>query len=269
MHPRRVRSLNSEIDRGLFRTLAFSCRRSAWPRVGRGEWLDQIELCAGVDVRTLLDDPSIDAISIASLDPWHALHTIWSCQAGKDVDCEKPVSHNVLESRRMIQAARKYERMVQVGTQCRSSPNIRKAVEKPREGVIGRVYMARSIAYKVRAGGKNAFERMPQGLDWNLRQGPAPKTPYNAMAISRWRFMKQYGNGQAADQGVHRMDIARWGLGIDRHLSTTLPLSANISFWTKQSLKFDPSAEQIVDAENAGNCLTRDYRSPFVVPEQV
>ncbi|HUT89708.1 MAG TPA: Gfo/Idh/MocA family oxidoreductase [Thermoguttaceae bacterium] len=170
-----------------------------------------------VDMRKLLDDPSIDAVSIATPDHWHALQMIWACQAGKDVYCEKPGSHNLFEGRKMVEAARKYERIVQHGTQCRSSPNIREGIGKLHEGVIGRVYMARAMAYKLRSGGKNEIGPVPPGLDWDLWLGPAPEKPYNRLAIYRWRFLKDYGSGQTGDQGVHELDILRWGLGINTH----------------------------------------------------
>ncbi len=169
------------------------------------------------DPRTLLDDKSIDAVAIATPDHWHALQTILACQAGKDVYCEKPGSHNIFEGRQMVAAARKYNRIVQHGTQCRSSPNIREGIQKLRAGVIGQIYMARAIAYKVKAGGKNQFGPTPPELNWDLWLGPAPQKPYNQLAIYRWRFLKDYGSGQTGDQGVHELDILRWGLGIDTH----------------------------------------------------
>ncbi len=169
------------------------------------------------DYRKLLEDKSIDAVTIAMPDHWHALATIWACRAGKDVYCEKPVSHNISEGRKMVQAARKYKRIVQAGTQCRSSPNIREGIRKLHEGIIGRVYMARGIAYKYRAGGKNEFGPVPPNLDWNYWQGPASEKPYNRLAIYRWRFLKHYGSGEIGDQGVHQLDIIRWGLKMDTH----------------------------------------------------
>ena len=163
---------------------------------------------------------------LATPDHWHALQTIWACQAGKDVYCEKPGSHNIFEGRQMVRAARKYQRIVQHGTQCRSSENIREGIQKLHEGAIGRVYMARAIAYKVKAGGKNQFEPVPPGLNWDLWLGPAPEKPYNRLAIGRWRFLKDYGSGQTGDQGVHELDILRWGLGIDTHPSTVQAMGA-------------------------------------------
>jgi predicted dehydrogenase len=169
------------------------------------------------DYRAVLDDKSIDVVALATPNHWHALETIWACQAGKDVYVEKPASHNIFEGRKMIEAARKYQRVVQHGTQCRTSPKIREGIEKLQAGAIGRVYMARGIAYKTRAGGRRTSEPVPPGMNWDRWVGPAPMEPYNKLAITRWRFLKNYGNGEIGDQGVHQLDIMRWGLGIDTH----------------------------------------------------
>ena len=133
------------------------------------------------DFRKLLDDRSIDAVALATPNHWHALQTIWACQAGKDVYVEKPCSHNIFEGRKMVEAARKYQRIVQHGTQCRTSPKIREGIEKLHAGVIGRVYMARGIAYKVRAGGRKIVKPVPPNMHWDLWLGPAPEEGYNEL----------------------------------------------------------------------------------------
>jgi len=171
-----------------------------------------------VDYRRMLDDDSLDAVTIATPDHWHALQTIWACQAGKDVYVEKVGAHNVTESRMMVDATRKYKRIVQHGTQARSSANVREGIRKLREGVIGEVYMARAIAFKYRAGGKSELGPVPKGLNWDLWQGPAPAKPFDALSFSpRWRFVKEYGNGQIGAQGVHQLDMIRWALELDKH----------------------------------------------------
>lgn len=171
-----------------------------------------------VDYRELLEDDSINAVSIATPDHWHALQTIWACQAGKDVYLEKVGAHNVTESRMMVDAARKYGRIVQHGTQARSSANIREGIRNLQDGVVGDVYMARAIAFKYRAGGKNDLRPVPKGLNWDLWQGPAQEKPFNGLAFSpRWRFIKEYGNGQIGAQGVHELDMIRWGLKLEKH----------------------------------------------------
>lgn len=180
------------------------------------------------DERKLLDDKSIDAVSLATPNHWHALETIWACQAGKDVYVEKPGSHNIFEGRKMVEAARKYGRIVQHGTQCRSSPKIREGIEKLHQGVIGRVYLARGIAFKRRAGGRNEFGPPPPGMHWDLWLGPAPLAPYNKLAVFRWRFLKEYGNGEIGDQGVHQLDIIRWGLKLDTHPTRVQSMGGNL-----------------------------------------
>jgi predicted dehydrogenase len=172
---------------------------------------------AFADAQKLLEDKTIDAVSLATPNHWHALQTIWACQAGKDVYVEKPASHNIFEGRKMVEAARKYNRIVQHGTQCRSSEKIREGIQKLKEGVIGRVYMARGIAFKFRAGGRNAFGPTPKGMHWDRWLGPAPDAPYNALAVSCWQYLNEYGNGEIGNQGVHQLDIIRWGLGLDAH----------------------------------------------------
>lgn len=171
-----------------------------------------------IDYRKMLEDDSLDAVIIATPDHWHALQTIWACQAGKDVYVEKVGAHNVSESRMMVDAARHHGRVVQHGTQARSSANVREAVQKLQSGVIGKIYMARAIAFKYRAGGKHEFNPVPKGLDWNLWQGPAQERSFDGLAFSpRWRFVKEFGNGQIGAQGVHQLDMIRWALKLDRH----------------------------------------------------
>jgi predicted dehydrogenase len=143
---------------------------------------------------------------------------IWGCQAGKDVYVEKPGSHNIFEGRKMVEAARKYDRIVQHGTQCRSSHNIIEGIEKLHEGVIGDVYYARGIAYKIRGDlGKHAPRPVPDGLDWNAWCGPAPVHEFSNFQHRRWHWIWDYGNGEIGNQGVHQMDILRWGLKLDGH----------------------------------------------------
>jgi predicted dehydrogenase len=170
------------------------------------------------DMRRVLDDSSIDAVTFATPNHWHSLNVIWGCQAGKDVYVEKPGSHNIFEGRKMVEAARKYDRIVQHGTQCRSSHNIIEGIEKLHEGVIGDVYYARGIAYKIRGNlGKHAPRPVPAGLDWNAWCGPAPVHEFSNFQHRRWHWIWDYGNGEIGNQGVHQMDILRWGLKLDSH----------------------------------------------------
>lgn len=172
------------------------------------------------DLRAVLDDKSIDAVTFATPNHWHSLGVIWACQAGKDCYVEKPGSHNLFEGRKMVEAARKYQRIVQHGTQCRSSANIREGIQKLREGAIGEVYLARAVIYKVRnAIGRLASEPVPPGLNWDAWLGPAPQQPYGLARRRGWHYLWDFGNGQLGNQGVHQMDLIRWGLGLDTHPS--------------------------------------------------
>jgi len=167
------------------------------------------------DMREVFADKQIDAVSMPLPNHWHALSTIWACQAGKDVYVEKPACHNVFEGRKMIEAARKYQRMVQIGSQGRSSPNRIKMVKLLSDGIIGKVYMSRGLCFNRRKSiGHMADAPTPPGLDWDKFLGPAPMRPYNELRFKyNWHWFWDTGNGDIGNQGVHQMDIARWGLG--------------------------------------------------------
>lgn len=169
-----------------------------------------------VDMRHVLDAQDIDAVSFATPNHWHALGSIWACQAGKDVYVEKPCSHNVWEGRQLVEAARKYERIVQHGSQSRSRAAVQEAVQKLREGVIGQVYMAKGLCYKWRNTiGRTPEEPVPPGVHYDLWLGPAPKRAFTRNRFHyNWHWHWDYGNGDIGNQGVHQMDIARWGLGV-------------------------------------------------------
>lgn len=169
------------------------------------------------DMRKMLEDPSIDVVSIATPNHWHSLAAIWAIQAGKQVYVEKPVSHNVSEGRRVVQAADKYKAVVQTGTQCRSNPGMRQAIEFVRSGKIGEVKLARGLCYKRRKsiGPKGAYA-VPASVDYNLWTGPAPMKPLTRARLHYdWHWIWDTGNGDLGNQGIHQMDIARWGLGAD------------------------------------------------------
>jgi predicted dehydrogenase len=167
------------------------------------------------DMREVFDDKDVDAVSIVTPNHWHALSTIWACQAGKDVYTEKPASHNIWEGRKMVDAARKYNRIVQVGMQSRSIGHKIEAVKALRDGIIGKVYMAKGLCYKRRTSiGRKPDGPVPPGVDWDLFLGPAPMRPFNENRFHyNWHWFWDTGNGDIGNQGVHEMDIARWGLG--------------------------------------------------------
>lgn len=169
------------------------------------------------DLRRVFDNKSIDAVSIATPNHWHALATIWACQAGKDVYVEKPGAHNIYEGRKMVEAAHKYNRIVQHGVQLRSSEAIQEAVRKLREGVIGDVYMARGLVFRWRPSiGKKGPEPVPDYLDYDLWTGPAEMEPFSRRIVHyNWHWTWNYGNGDVGNQGIHETDLCMWGLGVD------------------------------------------------------
>lgn len=168
------------------------------------------------DLRKVMDDKDIDIVSIATPNHWHSLAAIWACQAGKDVYVEKPISHNVFEGRRLVEIAAETGRIVQHGTQIRSSAGIIEAVQKLNEGVIGEVYMARGLCYRWRPSiGTTPVAEVPKGVHYDLWLGPAPESPFSENRFHyNWHYMWDYGNGDIGNQGVHQLDVARWGLGV-------------------------------------------------------
>ena len=169
------------------------------------------------DFRRLLDDRSIDAVVIAAPDHWHALMTIMACQAGKDVYVEKPISHNIIEGERMIAAARKYQRVVQAGIHQRSGSHFQSAVEFVRSGKLGRVHLAKAwTIHKRKPIGFKQDAPTPEGVDYEMWLGPAPKRAFNPNRFHyNWHWFWDYGTGEMGNWGVHMLDIARWGLGVE------------------------------------------------------
>lgn len=167
-----------------------------------------------IDLRQLLEDKDIDAISTATPNHWHALLTIWACQAGKDVYVEKPACWSFEEGEAMVQAARKYNRIVQVGHQTRSDPTTRLAVQRAWAGEIGKIYLSRGLCYKPRGPiGIQPDTDPPPWLNWELWQGPATRRPFKPNYVHyNWHWFWNYGNGDLGNQGVHQVDIARWFL---------------------------------------------------------
>jgi len=171
------------------------------------------------DYRNLMTDNDIDVISIATPDYWHALITIAACQAGKDVYVEKPGSHTIDESRKMVQAARKYNRIVQLGTQHRSNRVSRKAIELLHQGLIGDIYMGRGIEFKRRQSiGREPNTPIPAGVNWDLFRGPAPMIPFNKNHfLYNWHWYWDTSTSELSANGIHPMDRVRLGMQITEH----------------------------------------------------
>jgi predicted dehydrogenase len=168
------------------------------------------------DVRKLLEDKDIDAVSIATPNHWHSLIAIWACQAGKDVYVEKPCSHNWFEGRQLVRAVKKYNRICQHGSQSRSMPGMIDAIQKVQNGTIGDVYLARALCYKWRNTiGHATEEPVPPGVNYDLWTGPAPLKPFTRNRFHyNWHWIWDTGNGEIGNQAIHELDIARWGLGV-------------------------------------------------------
>jgi predicted dehydrogenase len=170
-----------------------------------------------VDFRKLLEDKNVDAVSIATPNHWHSLMGIWAAQAGKDIYCEKPCSHNWWEGRQLVRAVDKYKVICEHGSQCRSSLAIREAMDQLQSGLIGNVYMARGLCYKWRDTiGRAMPEAVPAGVHYDLWTGPAPLKPFTKNRFHyNWHWIWDTGNGDLGNQGIHELDLARWGLGVE------------------------------------------------------
>lgn len=209
------------------------------------------------DMREALDSPSVDAISVATPNHWHALAGIWAMQAGKDAYVEKPVCQTIQEGAALIAAARKYKKICQVGTQCRSHSAIQQAMDFLHKGGIGEVKLARGLCYKRRKsiGAKGDYS-IPSEVDFDLWTGPAPET---SPKVTRqqfhydWHWQRHYGNGDLGNQGPHQTDIARWGLGVDTH-----PISV-VSYGGRLGYQAERKDENYVDAGDTANTEVSIY----------
>ncbi|MEM0967797.1 MAG: Gfo/Idh/MocA family oxidoreductase [Verrucomicrobiota bacterium] len=170
------------------------------------------------DMRHMLEEDVIDVFTTATPNHWHSLAGIWAMQAGKDAYIEKPVSHNVWEGRKLVEAARKYERICQGGTQSRSMATIQRAVEQVQSGTYGEIQYVKGLCYKMRASiGQVGPEgaAIPNDVDYDQWCGPAPmEDPVRRKRFHYdWHWFYEYGNGDMGNQGIHQMDVARWFLG--------------------------------------------------------
>lgn len=187
--------------------------------------IDRIEKLGGskpgtvIDFRDLLDNKDIDAISIATPDHWHALHTIWACQAGKDVYVEKPLSWSLAEGRKMVEAARKYNRIVQTGTNYRSNLITQKAIQMLQDGVIGDIYLGRATVFGHRGNiGRVPDSPVPEGVNWDMHRGPAPMIPFNKNHFHyNWHWYWDTATGEFGNNGVHSIDRIRVAMKKNEH----------------------------------------------------
>ena len=211
------------------------------------------------DLRKVFDRKDIDVVGVATPNHWHSLAAIWACQAGKDVYVEKPGSHNLFEGRKMVEAAKKYNRIVQHGVQLRSSEAVQEAVKHLRQGTIGKVYMARGLVYRRRPSIGHAKDPdvAPKTLDWNIWQGPAPERAYSKRIVHyNWHWHWDYGNGDVGNQGVHETDMCLWGLGLETLPSEIVAMGGKFLFdddketpeLLSSSYKF-PETNQMIEFE--------------------
>jgi predicted dehydrogenase len=202
--------------------------REAQPFKDRGEAVATFR-----DIRKLLEDKNIDAVVIALPNHWHALATVWACEAGKDVYVEKPFSHDIWEGQQMVAAGRKYGRMVQVGTQNRSSTFLPEAFEYLRSGELGRIRYGHTLVYRPRTGiGKvSAPTAIPSSVDYDLWCGPAPKQPLMRKQLNyEWHWFWDTGNGEIGNNGVHVMDLCRWALGQNQAPPRAMSIGGRFGF---------------------------------------
>ncbi len=209
------------------------------------------------DVRRALDMDGIDILTCATPNHWHALMGVWAMQAGKDVYIEKPICHNIQEGRALVEAAKKYGRMFQSGTQSRSSSACQDAVKFIADGGIGDVNFARGLCYKRRKSiGPLGDYPIPAAVDFNLWSGPAT---YTNPKLTRkqfhydWHWQRHYGNGDLGNQGPHQTDIARWGLGVERHPDSIISYGGRLGY---QAERKDPN---YVDAGDTANTEVSIY----------
>ena len=220
-----------------------------------------------IDIREALQRPDIDVITSAAPNHWHALMGVWAMAAGKDVYIEKPISHNVEEGRSLVAAAKKYGRMFQTGTQCRSSPAIQEAMAYIADGKIGECNFARGLCYKRRKSiGPLGDYAIPGSVDFDLWSGPAELTDPRLTRQQfhyDWHWQRMYGNGDSGNQGPHQTDVARWGLGLQRHPRAVMTYGGRLGYKAERK---DPSYVDAGDTANTQVSLY-DYGDKSIVFE--
>ena len=218
------------------------------------------------DVRDLLADDGVDAVTLGTPNHWHVLGAIWAMQAGKHVYVEKPISHTVWEGRQLVAAAEKYGRVVQHGTQRRSDPVSQRMVERARSGIIGDIYMARCTIFRPREAFKHPMaETPPEWLAWELWQGPATDKPFSRNYVHYdWHWFWHFGNGEVGNNGPHGTDLVNWvidkGLPVKTH-------SAGGVFGYKEDARETPNTQVVVHTFADGTMLVLDVRNRFTNSE--
>lgn len=217
------------------------------------------------DMRKVLDDKEIDAISYATPNHWHALGTIWACQAGKHVYVEKPAMHDIWEGRKMIEAARKYDKRVQVGFQNRSITNVMEAIKFLHDGGIGKVYMARGLCIKPRDSFGIAKDSTPPAtFHYDRWLGPATYRPYNEKRSHyNWHWFWDTGNGDTGNQGPHQFDIARWGLNKNEHPVSVYSAGGIYGINPDECAQETPNTQSSVFKYNDGTMLEFETRGRY------
>jgi predicted dehydrogenase len=220
-----------------------------------------------VDFRELCDDKDIDAISIASPDHWHALQTIWACQAGKDVYVEKPLAWSIDEGRKMVEAARKYNRIVQVGTNFRSNRITQKAIQLVQDGIIGDVYMARATVFGHRRSiGRVADSQVPEGVHWDMYRGPAPMIPFNTNHFHyNWHWYWDTATGEFGNNGVHYIDRIRVAMKKEEH---PVKISCCGGFYAYDSDQEVPNLQAATFEYTDGSIIEMEVRSLYTPQEE-
>ncbi len=220
---------------------------------------------AEFDMRRVFDDKDIHAVSFAVPNHWHALGTIWACQAGKNVYVEKPACYNVFEGRQMVAAARKYNVRVQTGCQNRSIPNVMAAMKLLHDGGIGEVFMARGLCLKPRDSfGIAPDSQAPASLHYDIWRGPAPMRPYNEKRVHyNWHWHWDTGNGDTGNQGPHQFDIARWGLNKHEHPVTAYSSGGIYGIDPKECSQETPNTQTSVFKYADGKILEFETRGRF------
>ena len=223
-----------------------------------------------LDIRQMLENKNIDAISIATPNHWHSLATIWACQAGKDVYVEKPCSHNIFEGRKCVEAARKYNRIVQHGTQSRSSGGWAKQIAAVKSGKYGKLLVSKGAASKGSGTGRwsigfKPIQEPPESLDYNIWLGPAQEQPYHENLVHyNWHWFWPTGNGEIGNQGVHQMDIARWAIDDEGLPRSVISMGGR---WVNSTEGHPPFTDQ---AETPNCQLTvMDFGGPLLVFEVI